>query len=81
MAQITAPWTEDQVASLNGFQQAGFVHPFTGETPEGGGERPTLIATSDGWVEYEGGPICQTWAHDWMGDWGWRALDPFRDIP
>jgi hypothetical protein len=55
---IEAPWTEDQVESLNGFQTCGFVHPFTGsQGPDG--ERFVLIATLDGWVEREGGPIVQ----------------------
>lgn len=71
----SSPWTDDQVASLNAFQAAGRVHPFTGDTPEGGGERPVLIATNAGWVEYDGGPIYQTWAHSWMTDWSWKALD------
>ncbi len=26
VGRVTAPWTEDQVASLNGYQQAGYRH-------------------------------------------------------
>lgn len=72
MNRVDAPWTADQVMSLNEYQHAGFRHPFTGETPPGGGERPVLIATLAGWVECEGGPVVQTWAHDFMADWSWK---------
>lgn len=71
-----APWTDDQVASLNGYQQAGFVHPFTGGRGPGG-EETVLIATKDGWVEREGGPVVQTWAHPFMADWSWQDANPF----
>lgn len=61
-----APWTADQVASLNAYQECGYAHPFTSGS---GGD---LIATPEGWVEQAGGPIVQTWAHPWMVDWRWR---------
>lgn len=60
------PWTDDQVASLNGFQNAGYVHEFTSENGI------ALIATNAGWVEVEGGPVVQDWAHGFMLDWSWR---------
>jgi hypothetical protein len=71
MSKIVAPWTDDQVASLNGWQTCGYVHPFTGE-PGPDGQRPDLIATPDGWVEFDGGPVVQTWAHGFMADWSWK---------
>jgi hypothetical protein len=37
-----APWTRDQVASLNEYQEAGFFHPFTCH------EGHTLVATGAG---------------------------------
>jgi hypothetical protein len=71
MQRVDAPWTDDQVASLNAYQQAGYRHPFTGS--EGlDGHRVTLIATSRGWVERVGGPVVQTWAHEEMTNWKWR---------
>lgn len=60
--RINSPWTEEQVSALNNFQMHGGGHPFTSE---GGG---ILIATSDGWVEEEGGPVVQTWAYTSMTD-------------
>jgi hypothetical protein len=52
------------------------MHPFTSE------ENITLIATPAGWVEIEGGPIVQTWAHDFMLDWSWmREISPLLRGP
>jgi hypothetical protein len=56
---IKAPWTDEQVAALNRWQQAGFVHPFTCYDGD------DLVATRDGWVC----PHCnykQDWAHAFM---------------
>lgn len=152
-----APWTQEQVASLNGFQHCGMMHPFTGErkyremtmeklfslkpgdqyrvywckddNPEylrfdyaiqtvveindeylwaddhnewrregiisldSNGldtsrgiasffevdDETILIATTDGWVEREGGPVVQTWAHQFMADGSWRTGCDERD--
>jgi hypothetical protein len=65
-----APWTEDEVASLNAYQASGRWHPFT--SPSGDGS--SLIATPAGWVDKEGGPVVQDWAHMWMADWGWKTM-------
>ena len=64
---VYAPWSEEQVKSLNGFQQDPHHHPFTGSTG-----KMVLIATSVGWVEHEGGPVVDNWAHDYMTDGSWR---------
>lgn len=66
---ISAPWTEDQVKSLNAYQRCGYCHPFTyGDGPL----QVDLIATTDGWVADAGGPVVQDWAHPFMADWSWR---------
>jgi len=65
-----APWSEDQVASLNAYQAARTMHPFTGSTADG--KKVDLIATSAGWIAEHGGPIVQDWAHGWMANWGWK---------
>jgi len=65
-----APWNDEQVASLNAYQAADFVHPFT--SPQGA----SLRATAAGWVEHDGGPVVQKWAHSFMADWSWRDLAP-----
>jgi hypothetical protein len=68
--QVHAPWTASQVASLNAYQTAGYVHPFTSSS--GDSLKVDLIATRVGWVETTDGPIVQTWAHAFMCDWSWR---------
>jgi hypothetical protein len=77
VTQISAPWTAEQVAALNRWQDAAHVHPFTC-----GGNRTDathrayqashpdqdfgqLVATENGWAC----PACgyrQSWAHDFM---------------
>ena len=68
---ITPPWTDEQVAALNRFQQSGEFHPFTCGSGNRTDEKHldgegVLVATRNGWVC----PWCdyrQGWAHDFMG--------------
>jgi hypothetical protein len=72
-------WTEDEVASANGFQECGCFHPYT--CGNGCGD---LRATVDGWVcdqcDYR-----QTTADGFMLHWGWKAtadaMFPNRNKP
>lgn len=79
MKQIYAPFTPEQVQTLNAFQQLGTIHPFTcglNRTSKGHrklakarGDRDSgiLVATPAGWVC----PACrytQKWAHELMAD-------------
>lgn len=57
------PWTPEQVDALNFYQKSGVFHPFTSEKTG-----VDLIATAEGWVEQEGGPVVQDWAHWYMLD-------------
>ena len=64
-----AVWTQDQIDSLNAYQIAGVMHPYTC-----GKCRATLKATVDGWQC----PKCdytQEGAHDFMKDWSWTSGD------
>lgn len=70
---VHVPFTAEQVASLNGYQHAAWVHAFTcgGICTLRGGLSPELIATVDGWSC----PECdytQDWAHEFMADGSWR---------
>jgi hypothetical protein len=73
------PWTEDEVKSLNEYQTAGEVHPFTCvnttiPTHAGDGR---LVATAGGWRCSD--PACQyhqEWAWSWMADGSWKQLVP-----
>lgn len=77
---VYAPFTDDQVNSLNAYQVAGVMHPFTcGNRSErshvwrdGDGDLGLLMATPAGWTC----PQCdytQDWAHGFMADWSWRS--------
>jgi hypothetical protein len=66
MTLVEAPWTEEQVAALRAWQAYAMVHPFTAERRHPDGTEWLLIPTQNGWVEVEGGPVVQDWAHDFM---------------
>ena len=70
--QIQAPWSEDQVKSLNSYQKANKFHPFTGTDSQG--NKVNLIATQDGWLAEDNGVIVQDWCHHWMADFSWKKL-------
>lgn len=78
-----APFTPGEVTSLNGYQDAGVMHPFTcgsGQRcePTHDAQGGTLTATIAGWVC----PYCdytQDWAHEWMADGSWRKVGEERD--
>lgn len=77
MTKLCAPWTVEQVAALNRWQNTGHVHPFTcgndrmdaahvtyqaGHPDQDFGQ---LVASIHGWFC----PVCsyrQDWAHDFM---------------
>lgn len=67
-----APWTSQQVTSLNDFQLSGVFHPFTcPNRAEGHVRDGELVATPLGWTC----PSCayhQDWAHPAMVDGSWR---------
>lgn len=80
--RIDAPWTPEQVAALNAFQEAKNAHPFTcGNRSDPGhvDTRPArdlgqLVATQDGWVCPDGCGYQQDWAYAMM-------LDPVPSFP
>lgn len=76
-----APWTDDQVASLNGYQAAWVFHPYTCGTDgcprRAAGE--VLTATRAGWECPCG--YRQAWAQLQMADWSWqRPADVLRGL-
>lgn len=80
VATVVAPFIADQVVSLNGFQRAGVMHPFT--CPDRGDHRHVwragdadlgvLVASVDGW-RCEQCDYTQDWAYGFMADWSWRG--------
>ncbi|HEY6018491.1 MAG TPA: hypothetical protein VIY48_00890 [Candidatus Paceibacterota bacterium] len=69
---VWAPFTEDQVASINAYQASNVGHPFTCGSNRHK-EQALLIAQVNGWYC----PLCdygQSWAWNWMADWSWEKL-------
>jgi hypothetical protein len=65
--KIEAPFTAEQVETMNAFQSLDTVHPFTCANDHAGDD--VLVAHEDGWrcpsCEYR-----QHWAHGFMADKG-----------
>jgi hypothetical protein len=68
MKETKAPWNEDQVKSLNDFQQFSNLHPFTCSC------HATLVATPNGWNCPDGCSVSQDWCWDMMSDWTWKRM-------
>jgi len=66
--KLITPFTDDQVRSINTFQESGAFHPFT--CPKCGS---TLKATTVGINCYVCGKWFQTWVHVFMADWSWQG--------
>jgi hypothetical protein len=69
---IYAPWTDDEVESLNQYQRSGVMHPFTC-----GRSHSSLIATNDGWIC----PNCeytQDWCHEFMCYPDWKMENKMK---
>lgn len=71
---IEAPFTPEQVESLNAFQESRVMHPFTcGYRDEHPDDEGVLFATPEGWVcTVLGCTYRQTWAHSFMADGTWK---------
>lgn len=77
---VRPPWTADQVASLNGYQQAGVMHEFTcGNSDCRRVDGKPLTAAEDGWHCLRCG-YTQEFAHAWMADWSWQQGLPLRNL-
>lgn len=72
---MKAPWTDEQVKSLNEYQHSAPFHPFTCGKRDGHQSDGVLIATNDGWTCPEPGcDYTQDWCHDDMANGQWRDI-------
>jgi hypothetical protein len=85
---VQAPWTDEQVANLNRWQNHGFMHGFTCGSGKRGdqdhvayaalhdlNDNGLLLATPQGWVcPVPSCPYTQDWAHDFMVDYTEQKL-------
>jgi hypothetical protein len=69
--KISAPWTDDQIASLNAYQKSGVFHEYTCRND---GCPAFLMATPAGWVCAVSCSYTQNWAYALMTDWSWQLL-------
>jgi len=74
--KVTAPFTPEQVASLNSYQVSGAFHEFTcgnDSYHDDDDEQSVLVAKEDGWhCPAAGCGYTQDWAHSAMADGSWR---------
>jgi hypothetical protein len=74
---VFVPFTPDQVASLNAYQESELVHPYTCGSPDcpalnWGDESLPMAADTGGLHCIEPGcRYVQSWVHDWAADWSW----------
>ena len=76
MNRVHAPFTKDQVDSLNAYQKSGIFHQFTGNNnllPEG--EDDILVANREGWYSLNDPNYTQSWAYPFMADWSWKLYE------
>jgi hypothetical protein len=66
--KLLAPWINWEVESLNCYQKAYIMHPFT--CGNGGHSHGELRATINGWV-CDKCDYVQDWCHEWMANWEW----------
>ena len=71
---VFAPFTQDQMDSLNGFQNSGYHHPFTCSCG-----KSDLVAVIGGWHCPKCNEIVQDWAFPFMTDWTWKQ-NPLSNI-
>lgn len=70
--QVIAPFTPDQVASLNAYQASGVFHEYTCGSEVCPVKQAVLVAAEDGWRCPAGCGYRQYWAHRFTADWSWR---------
>ncbi len=74
-----APWERREVVSLNAFQDARVMHPFTCRRRDevthrwNGNDFGVLVATEAGWTCLDC-DYTQDWAHTFMVNDMWRLL-------
>jgi hypothetical protein len=72
MTKVDAPFTDDQVKSINGFQKSKHWHPFTCGKVHCDG---ILTASRNGVFCRKCGNWKQYWVHDFMANGEWKRLD------
>jgi hypothetical protein len=70
MHKVYAPFTQEQISYLNGYQQCALYHPFTCGIDS---NHPNLVAYEGGWkCTQEGCNYHQDYAFGFMADGTWQ---------
>lgn len=72
MARKDAPFTDEEVKSINDFQKSGVFHEFTCVESHPGLDR-TLVAFQHG-LDCPHCAYTQVWVHSWMADRSWANV-------
>ena len=67
--KLAPPWTSQQIASLQSYQQSPTFVPFMCD------EQHMMIAEEDG-LRCNVCMTHQIWTYDWTLDWSWKMLEP-----
>jgi len=80
--KVHAPFSADQIESLNAYQESEYTHPYTCGSPAcpaaswaGDDDWLPMAADADGLHCIDGCRRVQTWAHAWTADWSWREVE------
>lgn len=60
------PFSEDQIKSINEFQNSEVMHPFTCC------DHQSMVAEKDGMRCLKCNRL-QEWVHEWMANWEWKT--------
>ncbi len=67
---LYAPWSEDEVQSLNAYQASDSFHPYTCQCVHG----VVLVAIKDGWTCPNSCGYTQNWCMPFMANWSWKKI-------
>lgn len=77
MNKVYAPFDSLQIASINNYQMAGFVHPFTCANRDVGHDLDSVLeARTEGMVCAHCSYV-QDWVWEHMADSSWEKLNPW----
>jgi hypothetical protein len=73
--RVKAPWSKDQVESINAYQSSKFIHPFTCGS-EIVHKYPESILEADLYALHcKKCSYLQSWVYSFMADWSWKILE------
>lgn len=78
MMTIYAPFTDEQVLSLNAFQRGEKSRPFTCAACSRAYKGEHVLVAGRNGLACRGCDFRQSWAIDWMLDWSWERYQNYE---